>query len=191
MTTLALFGTSADPPTVGHQEILGWLGEQYDQVAAWAADNPFKHHGAPLHHRMAMLAAAIRDLPNGNNIEVYANLSHRFTRVTVDRARDRWPTAKITLTIGSDLIQQMPQWYQVADLFQKADLLIIPRPGYGISAEKLAPLKQLGARVTVADLTGSAVSSTVYRNGGDRSALPPSVATYIQRENLYLCQNAS
>ncbi|MEM9245957.1 MAG: nicotinate-nucleotide adenylyltransferase [Cyanobacteria bacterium P01_F01_bin.153] len=191
MTTLALFGTSADPPTVGHQQILGWLGEQYDQVAAWAADNPFKEHGTPLRHRMAMLSAAIRDLPHGDNIAVYSDLSHRFTRVTVERARDRWPNAQITLTTGSDLIEQLPRWYQVTELFQLVDLLVIPRPGYGITAEKLAPLKQLGATVTVADLTGLAVSSTVYRNDGDSSALTPSVATYIQRENLYLCQNAT
>lgn len=42
MTRVALFGTSADPPTVGHQAILRWLSEHYDQVAVWAADNPFK-----------------------------------------------------------------------------------------------------------------------------------------------------
>ncbi|MGD1851315.1 MAG: nicotinate-nucleotide adenylyltransferase [Cyanophyceae cyanobacterium] len=186
-----MVGTSADPPTVGHQQILHWLGEQYDQIAAWAADNPFKDHGSPLHHRMAMLSAAIRDLPRGDNIGVYSDLSHRFTRVTVDRASERWPNAQITLTVGSDLIDQLPRWYQVTQLFQQADLLVIPRPGYDITADKLTPLKQLGATVAVADLTGLAVSSTVYRNDGDLSALPPSVATYIERENLYLCQNAT
>lgn len=191
MTTLALFGTSADPPTVGHQQILGWLGDYYDNVAAWAADNPFKQHGTPLHHRMAMLSAAIQDLPNGGNIGVYPELSHRFTRVTVDRACDRWPDAQITLTIGSDLVEQLPKWYQIDELFQRVNLLVIPRPSYGILAAQLEHLKSLGARVTVANLTGLAVSSTVYRDGGDRSALPPSVVRYIQQEKLYLCQNAS
>ena len=41
---IALFGTSADPPTAGHQKILRWLSEGYDRVAVWAADNPFKCH---------------------------------------------------------------------------------------------------------------------------------------------------
>ncbi|NET52841.1 MAG: nicotinic acid mononucleotide adenylyltransferase, partial [Merismopedia sp. SIO2A8] len=35
MTTLALFGTSADPPTAGHQQILRWLSYQYDHVIVW------------------------------------------------------------------------------------------------------------------------------------------------------------
>ena len=42
MKSVALFGTSADPPTSGHGAILGWLSQHYDQVAVWAADNPFK-----------------------------------------------------------------------------------------------------------------------------------------------------
>ncbi|MCS6815631.1 MAG: adenylyltransferase/cytidyltransferase family protein, partial [Cyanobacteria bacterium] len=55
MMDIALFGTSADPPTVGHQAILLWLLEHFDYVAVWAADNPFKSHQASLHHRLAML----------------------------------------------------------------------------------------------------------------------------------------
>lgn len=45
---IALFGTSADPPTRGHGKILTWLAQHYDQVAVWAADNPFKQHQASL-----------------------------------------------------------------------------------------------------------------------------------------------
>lgn len=33
---VALFGTSADPPTAGHQVVLSWLSEGYDWVAVWA-----------------------------------------------------------------------------------------------------------------------------------------------------------
>ena len=47
---VALFGTSADPPTSGHQKILSWLSERYDWVAIWAADNPFKSHQTSLTH---------------------------------------------------------------------------------------------------------------------------------------------
>ena len=45
---IALFGTSADPPTIAHQKIISWLGSQFDRVAVWAANNPFKVHGAAL-----------------------------------------------------------------------------------------------------------------------------------------------
>ena len=56
---IALFGTSADPPTAAHQTILQWLSDHYDQVAVWASDNPFKENQTPLSHRMTMLALLI------------------------------------------------------------------------------------------------------------------------------------
>ena len=45
---IALLGTSADPPTRGHQDRLAQLLTRYDRVATWASDDPMKPHGAPL-----------------------------------------------------------------------------------------------------------------------------------------------
>ena len=44
---IALFGTSADPPTAAHQTILQCLADHYDQVAVWASDNPLKKKTNP------------------------------------------------------------------------------------------------------------------------------------------------
>ncbi|MEY2856531.1 MAG: nicotinic acid mononucleotide adenyltransferase, partial [Cyanobacteriota bacterium] len=55
MKTIALFGTSADPPTIGHQTILQWLSQHYDRIVVWASDNPFKQHQTPLKFRSEML----------------------------------------------------------------------------------------------------------------------------------------
>lgn len=44
---IALLGTSADPPTRGHQVLLEGLLNRYDHVATWASDNPLKQHDAP------------------------------------------------------------------------------------------------------------------------------------------------
>lgn len=60
---IALFGTSADPPHQGHCEILRWLATQFDHVAVWASDNPFKTHQSPLGDRSAMLRLMIGDIP--------------------------------------------------------------------------------------------------------------------------------
>ncbi len=38
--TIALFGTSADPPTCGHQALLEGLVAMFPKVATWASDNP-------------------------------------------------------------------------------------------------------------------------------------------------------
>jgi len=61
MMNIALFGTSADPPTVGHQQILVGLATQFDRVVVWASDNPFKHHGASLNDRAGMLSLVVAE----------------------------------------------------------------------------------------------------------------------------------
>jgi len=102
MVNIALFGTSADPPTSAHQAILNWLSYHYDHVAVWASDNPFKTHQTPLEHRSTMLRLLIEDIsPPRRNISLYQALSSPRTLETVEKARQHWGTqVDFTLVIG-------------------------------------------------------------------------------------------
>lgn len=191
MHSIALFGTSADPPTAGHQAILIWLSDHFDQVAVWASDNPFKAHQTPLEHRAAMLQLLIDDIdPPRHNLQLLSELSHPRALVTVERARQRWTNAEFTLTIGADLISQLPRWYRIQELLQQVKLLVVPRPSYAITEADLALLQRLGASVTIANLEVPAVSSTAYREEGDPEVVTPPIEAYIHREHLYECQDA-
>ena len=190
MKRVALFGTSADPPTAGHQAILSWLSERYDWVAVWAADNPFKSHQTPLEHRAAMLRLLIEDIaPPPQNIVFHPESSYR-TIETLEKAKEYWGAdADFTLVIGSDLVKQLPRWYRVEDLLRQVQLLIVQRPGYAVENVDLHQLRQLGANCAIADMTGPDVSSTAYRKHGDTQALTPPIQAYIQREHLYKCED--
>lgn len=193
MKRIALFGTSADPPTAGHQAIISWLSERYDRVAVWAADNPFKSHRTSLEQREEMLRLLIEDVdPAGQNVGFHPELSSRRTLETLEKARERWgANAEFTLVIGSDLVSQLPRWYKAEELFRQVQLLVVPRPGYLVNDADLHRLRQLGAKVAIADLTGPDVSSTAYRENGDTQALTPPIQAYIHREHLYKCQDAA
>lgn len=189
---IALFGTSADPPTVGHQAVLRWLSQHFDLVAVWAADNPFKSHQTPLVHRMAMLQLLIDDVRSPRqNLRLYPELSHPRTLYTVETARRIWKTSALTLVIGADLVSQLPQWYRIEELLTQVQLLVVPRPGYSVTDSALTQLRQLGAQVTIAQITGPDTSSSAYRENGDPHGLTPPIAAYIHREQLYTCQDAS
>lgn len=192
MMKVALFGTSADPPTAGHLAILKWLSERYDWVAVWAADNPFKSHQTPLEHRSEMLRLLIEELkPWRQNIGFYPELSSYRTLESVEKARKHWgDKADLALAIGSDLVSQLPRWYRVKDLLQQVQLLVVPRPGYAVESDRLDDLRQLGGKITIADLTGPNVSSTAYRENRDTEAVTPTVEAYIHRKHLYKCQDA-
>ena len=191
--SIALFGMSADPPTAGHQLILRWLSDRFDWVAAWASDNPFKSHQASLDHRLAMLQLLIAEIePSRHNIGLHPELISPRTLISAQRARSLWgQQATLTLAIGADLVRQLPSWYQIETLLQYVKLLVVPRPQYGLAEGDLKPLRDMGARIAIADLIGPAVSSTAYREQGNRAVLTPQIEAYIHQEQQYACQNAA
>ncbi len=42
--SIALFGTSADPPTIGHEKILEGLSKIYAHTICYVSNNPKKKH---------------------------------------------------------------------------------------------------------------------------------------------------
>ncbi|MBW4506033.1 MAG: nicotinate-nucleotide adenylyltransferase [Scytonematopsis contorta HA4267-MV1] len=192
MTKIALFGTSADPPTAGHQSILRWLSQRYDTVVVWTASNPFKPRQTCEEHRVAMLRLLIIEINSPqHNILLEQELSSTRTLETLEKAKQRWgKNSEFTLVVGSDLLTQLPIWYKVQDLLQQAQLLVVQRPGYAIDKSRLEAVQKLGGNITIAEFTGPDISSTGYRENGDINALTPLVADYIQQQHLYQkCQD--
>ncbi len=187
MYKIALFGTSADPPTAGHQSILRWLARHYDLVVVWASDNPFKQHHTTLQHRTEMLRLTIAEIDTSqNNISLHPELSDRRTLVTVNKAREKWgKESEFTLVIGSDILTQITSWYRIQELLTEVKILVVPRPGYTINETDLEALKNIGGRCEIATLNAPKVSSSAYRLKGDDSVLTPAVENYILRQDLY------
>jgi nicotinate-nucleotide adenylyltransferase len=184
---IALFGTSADPPTIAHQEIISWLASQFDSVAVWAADNPFKAHGASLEQRSQMLELLIEEIDPSisQHAQVYRSLSSQRTLETLITAQKIWSGSEFILTIGADLITQLQQWYRVGELLAQVKLLIVPRTGNRIEPSDLQILTDLGAQIAIAPLATPPISSTIIRNSQSIDGLTPKIAEYIQQHHLY------
>lgn len=186
MPKIALFGTSADPPTAGHQTILSWLSQHYDRVIVWASDNPFKEHQTSLENRSQMLRLAIEEIDSPlDNINLFQELSDRRSLFTIQKARKIWPKGEFTFVIGSDLVAQITSWYHIEELLAQVRILVVPRPGYAISQSDLDSLTNLGGNFSLATLNAPEASSTAYRLQGDHTVLTPAVATYINQQHLY------
>lgn len=186
---IALFGTSADPPTAGHQTILKWLSFHYDLVIVWASNNPFKTHQTSLENRSQMLYLIIQEIkPFKNNIILSPQVSDRRTLITVQKARAIWGDAQFTFVIGADLVSQIVTWYRAEELLKQIKLLIIPRPDYSIELTDLTNLENLGGEYTIATLNAPRISSSRYRLRGDTTVVTPAVQNYIQQQQLYTNQ---
>jgi nicotinate-nucleotide adenylyltransferase len=187
MLQIALFGTSADPPTTGHQAILEWLATRFDEVVVWAADNPFKLGQTPLVHRQAMLALLLDTVQqNCPNVSLYAHLSDARSLNSVRLAQQIWPQAHLNLVVGSDVLESLPSWYRVEELLRAVHLQIVPRPGFPVAIADLKALKDLGGQFAVAaDFVGPDVSSTAYRQTKTDAVMIPAIAAYIREHGLY------
>lgn len=187
---VALFGTSADPPHVGHQSILSWLAHEFDQVAVWAAENPYKPKQSPLGDRAQMLRLLIDTLPESDRVSVYQSLSDRYSIHSIARARQIWPKATFSLVVGADLVAQLPKWYKAEEIFNQVEILVFPRPGYTIGGPALSALQQQ-ATVQIAHPPHQYdIASSSYRthNCSDvPNDLPPVIRDYISEHHLYPC----
>ncbi len=99
---IALLGTSADPPTFGHQALLEGLLTLFPKVATWASINPMKKHGASLHNRSCLLNALVKAI-NNPNLKLMQELSNPRTIKTLEKASLKWPDSDLIFVIGSDL----------------------------------------------------------------------------------------
>ena len=186
MTKIALFGTSADPPTIGHEKIIKSLSQNFDKVVVWASDNPFKYNQTSLEKRSTMLSILIENIDlNQNNIFLHQELSSRRTLETVQLATKKWNDAEFTLVVGSDLVKQLPNWYQIKKLLQEVRLLIVPRKSIAIKEADLQKLRQLTTEVKIASVEIPNVSSSAYRQQKNQMNITPPIKDYIYRHKLY------
>lgn len=182
--TIALFGTSANPPTVGHQAVLQQLLQHYPRVATWASDNPQKDASIPLPLRAELLAALVSGLADPR-LEHRQELSSPWAIETLERAARRWPQAQLVFVVGSDLLPQIPGWRRAAEVLQRAPLVVVPRAGAPLQPQALDPLAQLGARVNVLELPIPATASSALRQRIDPEQIPAAVWPLLRQHNLY------
>ena len=60
--SIALFGTSADPPTIGHEKILEELSKIYAHTICYVSNNPNKTHKEDIAIRSQLLKTLIENL---------------------------------------------------------------------------------------------------------------------------------
>lgn len=190
MMKIALFGTSADPPTEAHGAIARWLASQFDGVALWAASNPFKENQTPYHHRSEMLYQLVTALqPSYPNLIYAPELSDDYSFNSLLRAEARWPEATLIFVVGTDVVATLSHWYRAAEFLQRVPFLVIPRPGFGLDPQVLATLRDRGTQIELAQFQGPDISSTQARkeqeDGSFCADLPAVVRTYIEAQGLY------
>ena len=184
INSIALFGTSADPPTLGHQAVLRELTKIFPKVITWASDNPDKKHQIPLLKRTELLRILVKKISHPK-LELVQELSSPRTIHTLKKALQLWPEASFSFVIGSDLAVQIPKWLNAKCILNKATIAIAIRDGWPINDKQLEEIKKLGGEVELLPFKVPGSSSSNFRKMPHENLVPSELIPTLLKENLY------
>tara|TARA_B100000579_G_scaffold419961_1_gene419136 strand:- start:2114 stop:2701 length:588 start_codon:yes stop_codon:yes gene_type:complete len=184
INSIALFGTSADPPTLGHQALMNELTKTFPKVITWASDNPEKKHHIPLNKRTQLLRILVKKIANPK-LELVQELSSPRTIYTLKKALKIWPEASFSFVIGSDLAIQIPTWLKAKSILNKAKIAIASRDGWPIDDKQLEEIKRLGGEINLLPFNIPGSSSSQFREKPQEGLVPSVIVPMLIEENLY------
>ena len=137
--SIALFGTSADPPTIGHKKILEELSKMYTFTISYVSDNPNKNHKEDISIRSHLLKTLIEDL---NNPKILFNqcVSSQWAVESIKKSKEIYEFNSLDFVIGSDLITDIFYWKNFDKIISEVSFLIILREGYPVESSTLKML---------------------------------------------------
>ena len=181
---VALFGTSADPPSNGHKKIIEELSKIYNFVISYASDNPYKKHSENLYFRSLLLKTLINDFKNPN-ISFDQDLSSPWAISSIKKCKKKYNFINLDFVIGSDLLEEIIVWKNIDELFKEANLLIIPRIDYPIKEKSLKLIEELNGKFRISLFEIPKISSSNIREDTNYSGLPNCLIHIIKKNNLY------
>jgi nicotinate-nucleotide adenylyltransferase len=167
-------------------------------------------------HRFAMLALATAEDPRFVASLLDAHTGHpNYSIDTVRRLKSTLKRSdKLYFLIGIDAFKDIATWRQPEELLAEVEFIVVSRPGYSLAdvgralPESLRPtelmmramrphravetIALMGATIHLLSEVREKVSSTQIRAAAGKSVkqlsryVPPLVAEYIKKENLYV-----
>lgn len=185
---IALFGTSADPPTIGHKKIIEELSKIYTYTVAYASNNPQKNHKEDISIRSLLLKTLIEDL-NNNKIIFNQELSSSWAIESITKCKTIYKLKKLDFVIGSDLIENIFSWKNFDKILKEVSFFIINREGYQINSKALLMLEDHEVDFKISNFNIPNVSSSMVRLNTNYSNLPKSLIQIVRENNLYISKD--
>ena len=181
---IALFGTSADPPTIGHKKILEELSKIYALTISYVSNNPNKKHKEDISIRSHLLETLIKDLDNPK-ILFNQRVSSQWAVESINDCKKIYEFKNLDFVIGSDLIKDIFGWKNFDTIIKEVSFLIIIRHGYPIESSTLMMLETYKVKFKISTIKIPNISSSKLRSNFNYSNLPTSLIDIVKKNNLY------
>ena len=184
LKSVALFGTSADPPTIGHKKILEELSKIYDFTISYVSNNPNKKHKEDISIRSHLLKTLIEDLDNPK-ILFDQRLSSKWAVESIKKCKKIYDFNNLDFVIGSDLIKDIFSWKNFDKIIKEVSFFIILREGYPVESNTLKMLETYKVKFKISSIKIPKISSSKFRSNFNYSNLPNSLIDFVKKNNFY------
>jgi len=181
---IALFGTSADPPTIGHKKILEELSIIYAFTIGYVSNNPNKNHIEDISISSHLLKTLIEDLDNPK-ILFNQSLSSQWAVESIKKCKRIYEFNNLDFVIGSDLIKDIFYWKNFDKIILEVSFFIILREGYPVESNTLKMLETYKVKFKISTIKTPNISSSKFRLNFNCSNLPSSLIDIVKKNNLY------
>lgn len=209
-TVIGIFGGTFDPIHLGHLRVAFEATELLSLDRLYFVPNAQPVHRqspqASVEERLAMVAAAIADIPSWQVSDCEAiRTDHSYTYDTLVHFRQQFGNEVVLwLLLGSDAYQRFHHWYRWQDILALCHLAVMTRAGeqvkggcmqtqalldadhkkgYNADAPRVGRVLPIG--VTALDVSSSQVRDLLHHQRLPRFLLPDCVLDYIQNNDLY------
>ena len=182
--SIALFGTSADPPTIGHKKILEELSKIYAFTISYVSNNPKKKHIEDISIRSHLLKTLIDDLDNPK-ILFNQKISSQWAVESIKKCKEIYKFNNLDFVIGSDLIKDIFYWKNFDKIILEVSFFIILREGYPVESNTLKMLETYKVKFKISKIKIPNISSSKFRVNFNYSNLPTSLIDIVKKNNLY------
>ena len=184
-TSISLFGTSADPPTIGHKKILEELSKIYTFTISYVSNNPSKKHKEDISIRSHLLQTLIEDLDNPKLL-FNQKLSSQWAIESIKNCKKTYKFNDLDFVIGSDLIKDIFCWKNFDEIVKEVSFFIILREEHPVESSTLKMLETYKVKFKISNIKIPNISSSSFRLNPNYSDLPVSLIDIVKKNNLYL-----
>lgn len=214
MKRIAFYGGSFDPVHNGHLAIAKTLTElfaldEFTLIPAFHAPHKRDKNVTSAFCRYAMLSLATNDEPKIKVSTIELNAPEKpFTVETQTKLKKEFSKAEIFFVIGADSWEEITTWREWEKVLTLTNIIVVTRPGYEITLPQVTPeirerivdlrnkneqkINHQEQKIYITDAVNLDISSTDIRqkiaegNNAWRKNVPPEVAKYVEKYELYI-----
>lgn len=172
---IGFFGSSFNPPHLGHYEVIKEILAQGQMDEIWLVPVNSHAFGKDLldfNKRLQLVQALKQDLNDDrvkiSTIENDLDLQPSYTVDVIEVLRDKCAGHEFQIIVGSDAKNDLPKWHRIDDLKKVASFYFVPRAGFEQSPFADVSSTQIRSKLaqneSVADLVSPAVNEVLIKN---------------------------